>query len=87
VISLPTGMYVRYGMAYYHKYKDQSSVRELEADKDYACCDLCGKNISCARKVGTGGLAKNIKSKHEGQLKYVPAAYGGTLDINLDSQL
>jgi hypothetical protein len=33
------------------------------------------------------GLAKHIKGMHEGQLKYVPAAYGGTLDADIDSTI
>ena len=49
--------------------------------------NICEKNISCGRKVGTGGLAKHIKSKHEGQLKYVPAAHGGTLHVDIDSTI
>jgi hypothetical protein len=43
------------------------------------------KKKQLCQKVGIGGLAKHVKSKHEGQLKYVSTAYGGTLDVDIDS--
>jgi hypothetical protein len=73
---------------FYHKYKDQGYVQELAADKVYACCNLCGTNISCGRIIGTGGLAKHIKSMHKGQLRYMPGTQGGSLDhADIDSTI
>jgi hypothetical protein len=81
IFNLATNLKVCGGT--FHKYKDQTSVPELEADKVYACCNLCGRNISSGKTIGTGGLAKHIKSMHLDQLKYVPAAQGGTLDVDI----
>ena len=72
---------------FYHLYKDQASVQQLHADNVFACCNFCGKDISCGNKVGAGGLMKHIKSKHEGQLKFVPSSYGGTLDVDIDATI
>jgi hypothetical protein len=55
----------------------------LEADKDYVCCNLCGRNIICGKRIGTGGLAKHIKSVHSDLMKYVPSAHGGTVDVDI----
>ena len=41
---------------FYHTYKDQASVQELDADKLFACCNLCVKNIAAGNKGGKGGI-------------------------------
>ena len=56
-------------------------VPKLDPTTVYACCNMCGTNISC--KNGTGGLSKHIKSKHQGQMRFIPANLGGTVDVDI----
>jgi hypothetical protein len=44
---------------------------------------MCLSNISCSIKIGTGGLSKHIKSKHQGHMKLLPASLGGTVDVDI----
>jgi hypothetical protein len=72
---------------FYHIYKGQASVQELDADKLFACCNLCGKNIAAGNKAGKGGVKRHIKGQHPGQLKFMGAKHGGTLDVAIDSTI
>ena len=72
---------------FYHIYKDQASVQELDADKLFACCNLCGKNIAAGNKAGKGGIKRHIKGQHPGQLKFMDAKHGGTLGVDIDSTI
>jgi hypothetical protein len=72
---------------FYQIKRDQASVQELDADKLFACCNLCGRNIAAGNKAGKGGIKRYIKGQHPGQLKFMDAKHGGTLGVDIASTI
>jgi hypothetical protein len=70
---------------FYHVYeKRDNRPSKLDADKEYACCNLCGMDISCGgRTASTGAIRNHISGQHPEMLAFV-SSFGTAGSSNTD---